>query len=67
MPITRLNHAVLYVRDVERSVAFYRDVLGFRVLNMLPEGFRGAAEIRSPARVRTRSPTPWRMPSGPRR
>jgi catechol-2,3-dioxygenase len=30
MPIQRLNHAVLYVRDVDRSVAFYRDVLGFR-------------------------------------
>ena len=29
MAIHRLNHAVLYVRDVERSVAFYRDVLGF--------------------------------------
>jgi catechol-2,3-dioxygenase len=32
MAIHRLNHAVLYVRDVERSVAFYRDVLGFDVL-----------------------------------
>lgn len=31
MAIHRLNHAVLYVRDVERSVAFYRDVLGFEV------------------------------------
>ena len=30
MPVQRLNHAVLYVRDVERSHAFYRDVLGFR-------------------------------------
>jgi catechol 2,3-dioxygenase-like lactoylglutathione lyase family enzyme len=30
MPIQRLNHAVLYVRDLERSVAFYTDVLGFR-------------------------------------
>jgi catechol-2,3-dioxygenase len=30
MGIRRLNHAVLYVRDVERSAAFYRDVLGFR-------------------------------------
>jgi len=30
VPITRLNHAVLYVRDVARSVAFYRDTLGFR-------------------------------------
>ena len=27
--IKRLNHAVLYVRDAERSAAFYRDVLGF--------------------------------------
>lgn len=32
MPITGLNHAVLYVRDLERSLAFYRDVLGFTVL-----------------------------------
>ena len=31
MGINRLNHAVLYVRDVDRSVAFYREVLGFRV------------------------------------
>ena len=48
MPITRLNHAVLYVRDVERSVAFYRDVLGFRLLDVLPEGFRGAAFLQAP-------------------
>jgi catechol 2,3-dioxygenase-like lactoylglutathione lyase family enzyme len=48
VPITRLNHAVLYVRDVERSVAFYRDVLGFRVLNVLPDGFRGAAFLQAP-------------------
>ena len=48
MPITRLNHAVLYVRDVERSVAFYTDVLGFRVLGVLPEGFRGAAFLQAP-------------------
>jgi catechol-2,3-dioxygenase len=31
VPIHRLNHAVLYVRDVATSVAFYRDVLGFTV------------------------------------
>jgi len=48
VPITRLNHAVLYVRDVERSVAFYTDVLGFRVLGVLPEGFRGAAFLQAP-------------------
>jgi catechol-2,3-dioxygenase len=32
--ITRLNHAVLFVRDVERSAAFYVNVLGFRRLPM---------------------------------
>jgi catechol-2,3-dioxygenase len=30
MPIMRLNHAVLYVRDAHRSAEFYGDVLGFR-------------------------------------
>jgi catechol-2,3-dioxygenase len=44
MAITRLNHAVLYVRDVARSVAFYRDVLGFRVVNEM----RGAAFVQAP-------------------
>jgi catechol-2,3-dioxygenase len=36
MPITRLNHAVLYVRDAERSAAFYTDVLGFRPVMAMP-------------------------------
>ncbi|MGG8410217.1 VOC family protein [Streptomyces sp. 12297] len=31
MPVRRLNHAVLWIRDVERSVAFYTDVFGFQV------------------------------------
>ena len=31
MTIKRLNHAVLYVRDAQRSAAFYTDVLGFIV------------------------------------
>lgn len=30
MEIKELGHLVLYVRDVERSAAFYRDVLGWR-------------------------------------
>ena len=47
MPITRLNHAVLYVADVERSVAFYVDALGFRRLPMA-EGMRGAAFLQAP-------------------
>jgi catechol-2,3-dioxygenase len=29
MPISRMNHAVLYVRDAETSVRFYEKVLGF--------------------------------------
>lgn len=40
MPVTRLNHAVLYVRDVARSVAFYEQALGFRVVaSMGPASF----------------------------
>lgn len=31
-----MNHAVLYVRDVARTVAFYKDVLGFRVRFEIP-------------------------------
>jgi len=48
MGIFRLNHAVLYVRNVEESVRFYTEVLGFRVVNMAPEGFRGAAFLQAP-------------------
>ena len=36
MPITRLNHAVLYVRDADASAAFYGDVLGFRKVMEMP-------------------------------
>ena len=44
MGIHRLNHAVLYVRDVDASVAFYRDVLGFTTQVAFP----GAAFLRAP-------------------
>jgi catechol-2,3-dioxygenase len=47
MAINRLNHAVLFVRDVERSVAFYRDVLGFRPIDEMAE-LRGAAFLQAP-------------------
>lgn len=36
MPIQRLNHAVLFVRDLDVSVGFYTDVLGFRVAESMP-------------------------------
>jgi catechol-2,3-dioxygenase len=45
MPITRLNHAVLYVRDADRAADFYTEVLGFR---RLPMAFRGAAFLQAP-------------------
>jgi catechol-2,3-dioxygenase len=33
MAIDRLNHAVLWVRDADRSAAFYCDLLGFKRLD----------------------------------
>ncbi|HEV2888200.1 MAG TPA: VOC family protein [Jatrophihabitans sp.] len=47
MSVFRLNHAVLYVRDVAASVAFYRDVFGF---DYTPHGagMPGAAFLRAP-------------------
>ena len=44
MPIHRLNHAVLYVRDAERTAKFYEDVLGFR---RIPLPFPGAVFMRA--------------------
>jgi catechol-2,3-dioxygenase len=35
MTVRELGHIVLYVRDVRRSAAFYRDVLGWR--QIMPE------------------------------
>jgi len=42
MAIHRLNHAVMYVRDVAKSVAFYHDVLGFEVSMEMEGGFTAA-------------------------
>jgi catechol-2,3-dioxygenase len=41
-----MNHAVLYVRDVARTVAFYQDVLDFRVRFEIPGQ---AAFLQAPA------------------
>jgi catechol-2,3-dioxygenase len=45
MPVTRLNHAVLYVRDAEASATFYEEALGFR---RLPMGFPGGVFMQAP-------------------
>jgi catechol-2,3-dioxygenase len=47
MGIHRLNHAVLFVSDLARSVAFYRDVLGFRLIPMTPDGNARAAFLQA--------------------
>jgi len=36
MPVRRLNHAVLYVRDLGASVEFYHDAFGFEVRTAVP-------------------------------
>lgn len=33
--IKRLNHAVLYVRDAQAAFAFYRDILGFELVEAM--------------------------------
>lgn len=48
MGIFRLNHAVLYVRNLTDSVSFYTEVLGFRSVGMTPDGFDGAAFLQAP-------------------
>jgi catechol-2,3-dioxygenase len=42
IPVRRLNHAVLYVRDVPRAVAFYERAFGFRVIGPIIPGGAGA-------------------------
>ncbi|AUG75976.1 glyoxalase [Kitasatospora sp. MMS16-BH015] len=36
MPVRRLNHAVLWIREVDRSVAFYTELFGFKVDHLIP-------------------------------
>lgn len=46
MEIKELGHLVLYVRDLQRSVAFYRDVLGWAPVDA-DAPIRGAAAFTS--------------------
>ena len=47
MSVHRLNHAVLYVRDAQRSAAFYGEALGFAPIPGMPT-MPGAVFLRAP-------------------
>jgi catechol-2,3-dioxygenase len=49
--IKDLGHIVLYVRNLERSAAFYRDVLGFRQILDPTPGFPAAAFVSASGRT----------------
>lgn len=49
-----LGHVVFYVRDLERSLAFYRDLVGFQEVGRT---FTGAAALTSGRTHHELSPT----------
>lgn len=42
LPLDSINHLAREVSDVERSIAFYQDVMGFRAIRRPSFNFRGA-------------------------
>lgn len=36
IPVQRLNHAVLFVRELDRAVSFYREAFGFEEISRIP-------------------------------
>lgn len=46
IPIKGLDHVVLRIRDLDRSLGFYRDVLGLRVERELPDDI-GLVQLRA--------------------
>jgi catechol 2,3-dioxygenase-like lactoylglutathione lyase family enzyme len=56
MPISAIHHVAVNVSDLERSIAFYRDVLGFRkVLDMKADGPANQRMLRRPPGTKIRS------------
>ena len=68
MEIKELGHVVLYVRDVERSRAFYRDVLKFREVFAVPSAVAGYSSGRTHHELLLVSvgPAAQPIPEGPR-
>jgi len=63
MGVHRLNHAVLYVRDVARSVEFYGATLGFRPIDGM-DGLTGAAFLRAPGSTNDHDLGLFEIPGG---
>lgn len=53
MEVKELGHLVLYVRDLERSVRFYRDVLGWRQIELTGDVLRAPVAMFSAPNGRT--------------
>ena len=61
MPVRRLNHAVLYVRDLTATVDFYRDALGLEVRMEVPGR---AAFLRAPGSANDHDLGVFAVPDG---
>ena len=61
MPVRRLNHAVLYVRDLTSTVDFYRDALGLEVRMEVPGR---AAFLRAPGSANDHDLGVFAVPDG---
>jgi catechol 2,3-dioxygenase-like lactoylglutathione lyase family enzyme len=46
IPVARLNHAVLFVRDAERAAEFYTRIFGFEVVGREMDGRRSSCAAR---------------------
>src|SRR6266508_3334601 len=55
--ITGINHLVLFARDLDQSVRFYRDILGLKIVKTQPRFSTNAMSLRDRARVSTDSVT----------
>jgi catechol-2,3-dioxygenase len=67
MPVRRLNHAVLYVKDLAASVDFYTDTLGFEVRTEIPgrAAFLRAKDTANDHDLGLFSVPDGRLPAGP--